>query len=136
MGDTPGAIFVNVISIVSGILTIWGWIETREKFSDQPDTDQLIEEWTYLLNDLSFQTKDIKLSIKQLNCRLDFIHSKSKTISRECLQFIQHHQPNTGAITKPPKKNPAEKNTYLTASHLDSLQRVLKASSDKINEFK
>ncbi len=98
LGDTPGTVFVNTVAIVAGIFVIWDWIETREE-RKLPDNGELLEEWNSHLEGIHSRMEDAKLSLKQLTCRLDTIHSKA--ISPDCQQFIRPYKiPNTNNYAK------------------------------------
>jgi len=104
LGDTPTTIFINILSIVSNIMTVWGFIETRddaiekkkmkeEEETSEYDQTELLEELNRKLEGLtsgiSEEMENMRSSFKQLNCRFDAVHAKSKTISQECLKFIR-----------------------------------------------
>lgn len=107
LGDTPTTIFINVLSIVSNIMTVWGFIETREDAIEKKKMKKLKEEeetseydQTEVLEELNRKLEGIhsgiteemehmKRSFKQLTCRFDAVHAKSKSISQECLKFIR-----------------------------------------------
>lgn len=147
LGETPGSILINILSILSGIFTIWGWVEGRKikyEKGKENETDELLEEWNSQLENLNSRMEDFRSSMKQLVCRFDFVHSKTKTVSRECSQFIhhdpkQHHHSRTNVVTPPAKlpyhfkrNNVEKKSTLLETTHLDSLQRLF----DKLHKEK
>lgn len=104
--SSPVTTFVNLVSVVSGLFTIWSWIEARDdqkKKEEEPDTSELVEEWNSQLESLSSRLSDVKQSLKQVTCRFDAVFLKSKNlISQECLQFIKpyHSSTNTAASNK------------------------------------
>ncbi len=64
-----------------------------------PDNGELLEEWNSHLESIDSRMENAKLSLKQLTCRLDTIHSK--VISPDCQQFIQPIKiPSTNTYAK------------------------------------
>ncbi len=118
LGDTPSTIFINTLSVVSSIFTIWGFIETRDdmiemkkmkKMKEEEETNEsnqieLLEELNGKLGGLHSgieqEMENLKNSFNQLICRFDAVHAKSKSISKECLKFIRP--------IKKPMRNDAE----------------------------
>ncbi len=91
LGSTPIAAFVNLITIVSGIFTIYSFIETRndKKEKEESDSKEISVEWKPHLEDLSSRMEKNRKSIKEVICRLDAVHAKNKNISPDCLPFIR-----------------------------------------------
>ena len=94
LGSTPISAFINLVSLVSGFFTIYGWIETRDdqkeqKEAEKPETGGMVEEWNAHLEDLNLKMDDTKRSLKEVICRLDTVHANRKSINQDCLQFIQ-----------------------------------------------
>ncbi len=84
----------NGLSLISNLMTVWGFMETREKKQRDsdvvPTTHELLEEWKSNMTNLTSKMDEMKVSLKELTCRLDAIHAtKDRSISRECLKFIQ-----------------------------------------------
>ncbi|KAI9564149.1 hypothetical protein GHT06_007887 [Daphnia sinensis] len=106
LGDTPSAIFINVLSVVSSIFTIWSFIETRdvikaaktmedlEETSESEKTElleELIQKLDVLHSGVAQEMASVRHSLKQLICRFDAVHAKSKGINQDCWQFIRPH---------------------------------------------
>jgi hypothetical protein len=106
LGDipTPRTIFLNTLSVVSSIFTIWGFIETRDeikemkKLQEQEETNEsnqaeLLKELNHKLegvnSGITDEMKNVKKNLNQLICRFDAVHAKTKGINQECLKFIR-----------------------------------------------
>ena len=97
LGDTPIAVFINVLTIVTSIFVIWDFIESRED-NKLPDNGELLDEWDSHLGGINSQLEDAKLTLKQLTCRLETIQSSNKAVSPECRQLINQYK-TTGTGT-------------------------------------
>lgn len=93
LSNNPVTTFVNLVTVVSGLFTIWSWIETRDdqkKKDQEPDTSELVEDLDSQITNLSSQLNDVKLTLKQMSCRFDVVYLKDKSlIGQECLRFIK-----------------------------------------------
>ncbi|KZS21326.1 Uncharacterized protein APZ42_011261 [Daphnia magna] len=104
LGDTPSAIFINVLSVVSSIFTIWSFIETRDDIKEVTEMEgfmetnesekmelleKLIQKLDRLHSRVAQEMANVRHSLKQLICRFDAVHAKTKGIDQDCLQFIR-----------------------------------------------
>lgn len=111
LSNSPVTTFVNLVTVVSGLFTIWSWIETRDdqkKKEEEPGISEIAEEWNSQLENLNTRLNDVKLSLKQVTCRFDAVYLKTKSlISQECLQYIKPYQVSASATTstKPNYRN-------------------------------
>lgn len=92
--------FINFISVVSGILTVYGFIETRDKPEDEEDDDpsELFEELGTYIEDLGKEVRLVKDAILELTCRHELAHSKRAMISKDCFKYLQNLE-NTKTTT-------------------------------------
>ena len=65
----------------------------EEEETNESDRTELLEELNQKLEGLhsgiTDEMENLKFFFKQLICRFDAVHAKSKSISKECLQFIR-----------------------------------------------
>lgn len=95
---------MNMFSMTSNFLTVWGFLETREKFNQQPDANEVIEEWNEQIEELGSRMDDVKDSLKVLTCRIEYIYPyKNRNASEECEELWEKERNGTtnGTNTDP-----------------------------------
>ena len=129
LGDTPSAIFINTLSVVSSIFTIWGFIETRddmiemkkmkeEEEANASDQTEQLEELNQKLegirSGITDEIENLTHSFKQLICRFDAVHAKRHSVSQECLKFIRSlNKPTLSNADPSEAKHPHYKSNYI-----------------------
>lgn len=88
-GETPvSKIFLNTIVVISGILTIWNFAAARQSDAIQKFlVTELVGEWNSELESLHSRIDQVHRSLQQVNCHLELVYPRTKSISQECLQF-------------------------------------------------
>lgn len=112
------AFFINFVSVVSGILTIYGFIETREKPEDEDDTDpaELFEELGTYIEELKSDISFIKQAVLELTCRHEAAHNRRNPVSKDCAEYLLN-LPEMSQISTTTKSPILRKPTSQTTSH-------------------
>lgn len=84
----------RTLGVIGAIFTIWIFVETRQKKSEKETTNELIGEMNLQLENLNVRVEEVRKSLLHLSCLYDAVQvqTKSKIVSRNCLQFIQQYQ--------------------------------------------
>ncbi|KAK4019527.1 hypothetical protein OUZ56_001542 [Daphnia magna] len=132
LGDTPSAIFINVLSVVSSIFTIWSFIETRDDIKEVTEMEgfmetnesekmelleKLIQKLDRLHSRVAQEMANVRHSLKQLICRFDAVHAKNKGIDQDCLQFIRPYSQVSAKLSAKHsryKTNPVDESNMLS----------------------
>ncbi len=87
--------FVDALSVVSGMFSIWLWAENRGK-KNELNKGELRDEWSSELEGLDSRLENFLYCIKLLTCRLDSVYTGKKSlIGRDCKHILQQYRHST-----------------------------------------
>lgn len=84
----------RTLGVIGAIFTIWIFVETRQKPSEKETTNELIGDMNLQLENLNVRVEEVRKSLLHLSCLYDAVQvqTKTKIVSKNCLQFIQQYQ--------------------------------------------